>query len=252
MDSIFTNQELKLLLPTLIDGRMLRRYKRFLAAVELADGSLVTAHVPNTGTMATCWSPDAPAQLSHSDNPRRKLAWTLERVDMGAGWVGVHTGRVNAVIAEGIAEGRIPALTGYRGLRREVGFAPTGHPRGRLDIALTEGAAPDVWIEIKNVTLLDGSRLRFPDAVSERGRKHLSLLQVAVEQGKRSVMLYAVNRPEGECFAPAWSIDPAYAERLAAVAEAGVEVLAVRIRHTETRLEVGEGLPVDLTMPSLQ
>lgn len=239
-------------MPTLSDGRILRRYKRFLADVELADGSLVTAHVPNTGSMATCWSPGAPVQLSHSDNPRRKLAWTLERVDMGAGWVGVHTGRTNAVVAEGIAEGQIPALAGYRALTREVAFAPTGHPKGRLDIALTEGPAPDVLIEIKNVTLLDGSRLRFPDAVSERGRKHLSLLRAAVEQGKRSVMLYAVNRPEGERFAPAWSIDPAYAERLAAVVEAGVEVLAVRIRHTETHLEVGAELPVDLTMPNLQ
>jgi len=252
VDSIFTDQEFKLLLPTLIDGRILRRYKRFLADVELADGSLITAHVPNTGSMATCWSPGAPAQLSHSDNPRRKLTWTLERVDMGAGWVGVHTGRANAVMAEGIAAGRIPALAGYRALRREVEFAPTGHPKGRLDIALTEGRAPDVLIEVKNVTLLDGGRLRFPDAVSERGRKHLSLLRTAMEQGNRGVMLYAVNRPEGQCFAPAWSIDPAYAERLAAVAEAGVEVLAVRIRHTETHLEVGEELPMDLTMPSLQ
>ncbi|WP_133512166.1 DNA/RNA nuclease SfsA [Candidatus Thiosymbion oneisti] len=96
------------------------------------------------------------------------------------------------------------------------------------------------------------SRLRFPDAVSERGRKYLGLLQAAVELGNRGVMLYAVNRPEGQCFAPAWSIDPAYTERLTAAAEAGVEVLAVRIRHTETHLEVGEGLPVDLTMPNLQ
>jgi len=200
--------------------------------------------------MATCWTPGAPVQLSHSDDPRRKLAWTLERVDMGVGWVGVHTGRTNTVVAEGITEGRIPTLTGYQALRREVACAPTGHPKGRLDIALTEGPAPDVLIEIKNVTLLDSSWLRFPDAVSERGRKHLSLLQAAVEQGNRGVMLYAVNRPEGECFAPAGSIDPAYAERLAAVAEAGVEVLAVRIRHMQTRLEVGEELPVDLTLPN--
>jgi len=240
-------RDLKLLLPTLIDGRMLRRYKRFLADVEFADGSLVTAHVPNTGSMATCWSPGVPVQLSHSDNPRRKLAWTLERVDMGAGWVGVHTGRTNAVIAEGITEGRIATLAGYRELRREVEFAPAGHPKGRLDIALTEGPAQDVLLEVKNVTLLDGSYLRFPDAVSERGRKHLGLLQAAVEQGFRGIMLYAVNRPEGERFAPAWSIDSAYAECLAAVAKAGVGVLAVRIGHTKTCLKVAGQLPVDLT-----
>lgn len=197
--------------------------------------------------MATCWSPGAPVQLSYSDDPRRKLAWTLERVDMGAGWVGVHTGRTNAVIAEGLTQRRIPSLAGYQELRREVEFAPTGHPKGRIDIALAKGPAPDVLIEVKNVTLLDGNCLRFPDAVSERGRKHLGLLQVAVEQGRRGVMLYAVNRPEGERFAPAWAIDPTYAEGLAAAAKAGVEVLAVRIRHTETGLEVAERLPVDLT-----
>lgn len=219
--------------------------------MELADGALVTAHVPNTGSMATCWSPGALVQLSHSDNPRRKLAWTLERVDMGAGWVGVHTGRTNAVIAEGITAGRIATLVGYRGLRREVAFAPAGHPKGRLDIALTEGPGPDVLLEVKNVTLLDGSCLRFPDAVSERGRRHLGLLQAAVEQGTRGVMLYAVNRPEGERFAPAWSIDSAYAERLVVAAKADVEVFAVRIGHTETGLEVAEQLPVDLTIPKL-
>jgi len=200
--------------------------------------------------MSGCWSPGAPVQLSHSDNPRRKLAWTLERVDMGAGWVGVHTGRTNAVMAEGITGGRIPALGGgYGELRREVEFAPTGHPKGRLDIALAKGpgALPDAWIEVKNVTLLDDDCLRFPDAVTTRGRKHLGLLRAAVERGDRGVMLFAVNRPEGESFAPAWSIDPAYAECLAAVAKAGVEILAVRIRHTETGLEVAEGLPVDLT-----
>jgi len=95
------------LLPNLIDERILRRYKRFLADVELADGSIVTAHAPNTGNMATCWLPGYPVtrcavQLSHSDDPRRKLSWTLERMDVGAAWLGVHTGRTNAVIAEGM------------------------------------------------------------------------------------------------------------------------------------------------------
>ena len=104
-------------LPPLVDGRILRRYKRFLADIELADGAIVTAHVPNTGRMTRCWMPGAPVQLSHSDDPRRRLAWTLERVDMGQGWIGVHTGRPNAVLAEGIAAGRIPALAGV------VGFA---------------------------------------------------------------------------------------------------------------------------------
>jgi sugar fermentation stimulation protein A len=233
-------------LPPLTDGHILRRYKRFLADVELEDGSLVTAHVPNTGSMASCWETGVRVQLSYSDNPRRKLAWTLERVDMGKGWVGVHTGRTNPVMAEGISKGRIPSLDGYRRLRREVGFAPAGHAKGRLDIALSEGKAVDALVEVKNVTLLDGGFLRFPDAVSERARKHLGLLQVAVEQGRRGVILFALNRPEGECFAPAWSIDPAYGTRLVEVVDTGVEILAVRIRHTDTGIEAGESLPIDL------
>jgi len=196
--------------------------------------------------MSGCWEPGAPVQLSHSDNPRRKLAWTLERVDMGCGWVGVHTGRTNPVMAEGIESGRIPSLSGYRELRREVGFAPPGLPKGRLDIALREGPAADALVEVKNVTLLDGDSLRFPDAVSERGRKHLDLLLAAVEQGRRGVILFALNRPEGERFAPAWSIDPGYGERLVAVVNAGVEALAVRVRHTETGLEVADSLPLEL------
>ncbi len=233
-------------LPPLTDGRILRRYKRFLADVELADGSLVTAHCPNTGSMKGCWEEGAPVQLSRSDNPKRKLPWTLERVDMGAGWIGVNTGLVNTVMAEGIEAGRIPSLAGYGRLRREVTLELPGHPRSRLDIGLYEGGQPDALVEVKNVTLLDGGRLRFPDAVSERGRKHLDLLLALRERGQRAVMLYALNRPEGECFSPARDIDPAYTQRLQDVAAAGVEVLAVRVLHLGQGIKPGELGPVDL------
>ena len=201
---------------------------------------------PTRGVWPPAGSPGRRVQLSYSDNPRRKLVWTLERVDMGRGWVGVHTGRTNPVMAEAIAQGRIPGLCGYRELTREVGFAPRGHTKGRLDIALSDGPAADVLVEVKNVTLLDEDCLRFPDAVSVRGLKHLGLLHAAVEQGRRGVILFALNRPEGDRFAPAWSIDPAYGTCLVEVAGAGVEVLTVRVRHTDTGLEAGGGLPVDL------
>ena len=236
-------------LPPLFDGRILRRYKRFLADVELADGACVTAHVPNTGSMATCWEPGAPVQVSYSDNARRKLAWTLERVQMGAGWVGVHTGRTNPVIAEAIAGERVTRLLGYGRLQREVSYAPAGQQRGRIDLLLSAGSGADALVEVKNVTLLDGEHVRFPDSVSLRGRKHLDLLRTAVEEGYRGVILFAVNRPEGNCFAPAWGIDPAYAERLLDVVEAGVEALAVRIRHAADGMEAGECLPLYLDRP---
>jgi len=199
--------------------------------------------------MATCWVPGAPVQLSHSQDPRRKLAWTLERVDMGAGWVGVHTGRPNTVVAEGIAAGRIPSLSGYQELKREVVVALDGHPTGRLDLALRRGPGPDVLVEIKNCTLLDGDYLRFPDAVTLRGRKHLDLLAAGLARGYRAVMLFALNRPEGGRFAPAWAVDPAYGRRLAEVAALGVEVLAVRLWHTTDGVELGVEVPVDLLEP---
>jgi sugar fermentation stimulation protein A len=184
-------------------------------------------------------------QISLSSNPGRKLPWTLERVDMGAGWVGVNTARPNAVVAEAIAAGRVSGLTGYRELRREAPYAAAGH-RGRLDIRLSDGAQRDALVEVKNVTLPGGDLIRFPDAVSERGLKHLNLLLGAVEDGYRGVILFAVNRPEGRGFAPAWEIDPAYGRRLREVAAAGVEVVAVRIRHTAEGMEVEGRLPVEL------
>lgn len=242
-------------LPPLITGTILSRYKRFLADVELTDGSIVTAHCPNTGAMTSCWEPGAPVQLSHSDNPRRKLAWTLERVDMGGGWIGVNTARTNAVVEEALAAERVESLAGYQSLRREVRFSPPGHPPSRLDFLLAEGKRPDAYIEVKNVTLLDGDRpvccscntgtsavhggrLCFPDAVSERGRKHLDLLLEAVRMGHRGVILFALNRPEGRCFSPADEIDPAYGQRLREVMAAGVEALALRIRHTAKGMKV--------------
>ncbi len=233
-------------LPPLTSGRIINRYKRFLADVELEDGTLVTAHCPNTGTMKSCWQPGALVQLSFSDNPKRKLAWTLERVDMGSGWLGVNTHRTNGIIAEGIEQGLIPGLAGYEQLRREVKFELEDHPSARFDLLLTSGELPDAYVEVKNATLLDGDYIRFPDAVSVRGRKHLDLLLEAVRLGCRGVVLFAVNRPEGSCFAPAEAIDPGYAERLREVTAAGVEALAIRIRHTDQGMAVGEAVRIEL------
>lgn len=224
--------------------------------------------MPNTGTLMSCWTTGVPVQVSPAPDPRRKLRWTLERTDMGGGWIGVNTQRPNQVMAEGIEAGRIPPLAGYDRLRREVSYAAGPHS-GRVDIALDGGRASDLpdeglgdglapgsrngvadaLVEVKNVTLLDGDRLRFPDAKTERGRKHLALLAHAVRSGLRGVMLFALNRPEGECFAPAWDIDPAYGEALFAAADAGVELLAVRMRHLDDGIVAADLVPVDLEGP---
>jgi sugar fermentation stimulation protein A len=220
-------------LPPLTNGRILRRYKRFLADIELDTGEVITAHCPNTGSMLGCWRPGAPVQVSHSDNPRRKLAWTLERVDMGQGWVGVHTGRTNPVIEEAIREGRIDELKGYHCIRREVEFRH-GDEKSRFDFRLSQGDRADAWVEVKNVTLWQGAALGFPDAVTLRGRKHLEQLAQACRQGSRGVMVYALNRPEGDYFRTADEIDPEYGATLRRVVrEPGVEIVALRIEHGE-------------------
>jgi sugar fermentation stimulation protein A len=233
-------------LPLLTAGHIIRRYKRFLADVALADGRVVTAHCPNTGSMQGCWEQGAPVQLSYSENPRRKLAWTLERVDMGQGWIGVHTGRSNPVIEEALREGRVPALTGYPSIRREVLFAPAGFERSRFDLFLSGGRRADAWVEVKNVTLWQDDALTFPDAVTLRGRKHLMLLAEACRQGFRGVMVYALNRPEGHCFRPADEIDPVYGETLRQVVSQGVEILALRIEHRHDSMQVSGEVAVEL------
>lgn len=232
-------------LPPLVDGHILRRYKRFFADVELADGQRVVAHVPNTGRMTGCWAPGAPAQLSHSDNSRRKLAWTLERVDMGAGWVGVNTLRVNKVVAEGLESGKVVSLAGYKRLRREV--TPQEIPDGgRLDLLLEEGVVAPAYVEVKNTTMLADNALCFPDAVTERGRKHLLTLARLRQAGYRAVILFALNRPEGDFFRPADEVDPAYGRVLREVVAAGVEVIALRIRHGPRAMDAAEEVPVVL------
>ncbi len=231
-------------LPVLANGRMLRRYKRFLADVELDNGELVVAHVPNTGRMTGCWEPGAPVQLSWSDNPRRKLAWTLERVDMGRGWVGVNTQRANPVVEEALLRRQLPGLEAYKNIRREV----RSSQGSRLDFLLQQQGMPDVWLEVKNVTLPGKDCLCFPDALSARGRRHLRELADLRRQGHRAVILYALNRPEGRCFRPADDVDAEYGRLLREVLRQGVEALALRLVHTDTEIVAGECVDIDLLL----
>lgn len=225
-------------LPPLTTGILLRRYKRFLADVELPGIGLVTAHCPNTGSMTSCWKPGAPVLLSHSGNPKRKLPWTLECVDMGKGWIGINTSRVNRAIRAGVEDGAIQALNGYSVIHNEPRVAFNYHPPSRFDLLLEDESRRPCYVEIKNTTLLVGDTVMFPDAVTERGRKHLELLSHAVKRGFRSVILFAVNRPEGQWFEPAADIDREYAVTLERAIEIGVEVIVARLRHEANSLHV--------------
>jgi sugar fermentation stimulation protein A len=224
-------------------GRLIKRYKRFMADVELDDGEVVTAHCPNSGSMATCKDPGQPVRLLYVDSPKRKLKYTWELYHSGQGWVGINTQRPNALVAEAIEAGEVPELRGYGKLRREVKYGQNS----RVDILLEEEGEAPCFVEVKNCTLLapDG-RIRFPDAVTERGRKHLDELIQTVQEGNRAVMFFLVNREDGDGFGPADHIDPAYGRRLREAAEAGVELLAYRTRIGEEAMSLGEAAELDL------
>ncbi len=224
----------------LIEGTLVRRYKRFLADVELADGSVVTAHTPNTGSMMQCAVPGHAVLLSRADNPARKLPFTLELIRVNGHWVDTHTHRTNRVVEEALCEGRIAGFEGYD-VASEVRFGES-----RLDFMLRRGDEC-VFIEVKNVTLTDGGEVAcFPDAVTERGRRHLNDLLAAVHQGHRAVIFFLVQRGEARAFRPADHIDPAYGRTLRDVVARGVEVLACRSIVTPEENRVGERLPLVL------
>ncbi|HKJ89041.1 MAG TPA: DNA/RNA nuclease SfsA [Gammaproteobacteria bacterium] len=227
----------------LLEGTLIRRYKRFLADVELPDGAVVTAHCANSGSMATCKEPGRPVMLLPADSPKRKLKFTWELYHCGDGWVGVNTHRPNALVAEAIAAGDVPELAGYAGMRREVKYGRNS----RIDILLEDPERGPCHVEVKNCTLLAPDGLvRFPDAVTERGRKHLDELMELSANGGRAVMFFLVNRPDGAGFGPADHIDPAYGKRLREAAEAGVELLAYRTRATPEGIDLAGPEPIDL------
>lgn len=233
-------------LPPLTNGIILRRYKRFLADIELDNGALITAHCPNTGSMQGCWEPGAAVQLSESDNPKRKYRWTLERVDMGAGWIGVNTTRVNAIVKSFVNSNDIDRLKGYETIRSEPQYLAENFPRSRFDLLLSQKGRRDCYVEIKNTTLYRNQQIQFPDAKTDRGRKHLLLLQNAVKKGHRGVIVFAINRPEGKLFHVAKDIDPSYHQTLVESAEVGVELLAIRLNHLADSVVVGGEVPVSL------
>jgi sugar fermentation stimulation protein A len=233
-------------LPKLVHGNLLRRYKRFLADIELDSGELLVAHCPNTGSMDSCWEPGCRAAISHSNNPKRKLAWTLERTDVGHGWIGVNTHRVNAIVGEGLLAGRVPDLTNISQLIAEPRVGFEDHPRDRFDFLAQLADGSSCWVEIKNVTLLKGEQLRFPDARSERAVKHLRLLSRKRQNGDRAILILAINRSEGSYFVPADDIHPEYGEMLREASREGVEIQAFRIDHEETESNLGSSVPVHL------
>ncbi|MEM7306783.1 MAG: DNA/RNA nuclease SfsA [Planctomycetota bacterium] len=230
--------------PPLI-GRFLRRYKRFFTDVELPSGEVLTAHCPNTGSLLGCKEEGARVLLRDSHDDKRKLRYTWQAIEVDGTWVNVDTGLPNRVVFEAIQAKSLGPLRGYREAKREVKYGTNS----RIDVLLTDHRTrrgEKCYVEVKNTTLVDGRAGLFPDAVTERGRKHLGELTRVVEEGHRAVQLFFVSRSDVTTFRPADDIDPAYGEALREAAEAGVEVLAYRARVTEDELDVDRKLRLDL------
>ena len=213
----------------LIPATLIKRYKRFLADVRLDDGEEMTVHCANPGSMLGLNIPGARVFISDSHNPKRKLRHSLELIEADSTLVGVHTGRANGLAEEAIVGGVIAPLAGYGTLRREVKYGEAS----RVDFLLEDENRAPCYVEIKSVTLSRSPGLaEFPDSVSKRAAKHMDDLTREVKNGNRAMVLFVVQRGDGERFAPAMDIDPAYAKALQAARKAGVEILVYGCRVT--------------------
>ncbi len=231
--------------PELERGRLLRRYKRFLTDIELASGEQLTIHCPNTGSMLNCMREGGDVWFTRSNDPKRKLPGTWELSETPQGRLAcINTGRANALVEEALRAGVITELAGFDALRREVAY---GEERSRVDFYLEYAEGP-AYVEVKSVTLgyPDSAVAAFPDAVTQRGAKHLRELASLARQGVRAVQLYCVNLSGIEAVRPAQEIDDAYAQALRAAVRDGVEVLAYGTRVETTGIVIDRPLPVRL------
>ncbi len=231
---------------SLTEARLIRRYKRFLADVEFSDGEVVVVHCVNTGRMSGCSEVGSRVWLEPADEgSKRKLRWTWVLTETSSGEVvGVHTGFPNRFAAALFRADALKPLSGYTTVRTEVKMGDSS----RVDVFL-EGhpSQPNCWVEVKNVTMVTDNVALFPDAVTERGRKHLNELASCVQRGDRAAMLYVIQRTDGEVFRPADRIDPAYGETLRhVVRDCGVEAYALRTRPTPEGLHLQDLIPVEL------
>ncbi|ART63570.1 DNA/RNA nuclease SfsA [Kushneria marisflavi] len=219
-------------LPPLWSGVLIARYKRFLADIRLDDGRVITAHCPNTGSMRAVNVPGCRVWVSWHDNPKRRLPWTWELIELPDGaMASIHTGRANALVQEAIESGGILPLDREWALQREVRVEDS-----RLDFRLTPGSGEAVWLEVKQVTLKEEGCGYFPDSVSTRGRRHLEALMALRAGGDRAVLVFLVAHSGIDDVRPAAHLDPAYARTFEGACEAGVEVMMLGCEITPEKI----------------
>jgi sugar fermentation stimulation protein A len=226
----------------LIEGRLVKRYKRFFADVEMPGGEVVTAHCANTGAMTGIKEAGLRVWLSKSDNPKRKLKYSWELVEADNTLIGALPARANEIAEEAVAAGKIAELTGYASLRREVKYGENS----RIDLLLEDDNRPPCWVEVKNVHWMRAPGVaEFPDGVTSRGAKHLGELALKAEAGERAVQLFVVQRSDCQILRPAKDIDPTYTEALRDAARRGVEVLAYGCDVTEDAITLAHAMRVE-------
>lgn len=226
----------------LVRGTLIKRYKRFLADVQLETGETVTAHCANPGSMMGLKKPGLTVWLSHSDNPKRKLKYSWELTEIDGAMVGINTNHPNAIVAEAIEAGLIPTLDGYDRLRREVKYGKNS----RIDILLEGSGEQQTYVEVKNVHLCRTPGLaEFPDSVTARGAKHLVELSDMVHDGHRAVMVFLVQRTDCQRMALARDLDPNYGNSFDKAKKAGVEMIALGCRITVEQIMVSGPVLLD-------
>ena len=220
-------------------GTFLKRYKRFFADIQVGD-EVVVAHTANTGSMKTCLGDNWPVLMSFHDSPTRKLKYSFEMIHNGKTWIGINTSMTNRLAIEGIQNGTIKELQGYQTIKPEAKIG-----QSRIDILLSNGEAEQCYVEVKNVTLIDDKgHCIFPDAVTERGQKHLNELLELKKKGIRTVMLFIVQREDCSKFKMGQTIDPEYARLLKEVSDFGVEVLVYQCALSPEEIRVHKKLGI--------
>lgn len=224
----------------LVHGYLIKRYKRFLADIRLDDDSVITAHCTNSGSMKSCIEENAEVYLSPVNDPKRKTRFTWEMIKINGKWVGINTSNPNKLAYQAVIENKIKKLAGYTTIKAETTFEDS-----RFDLYM-ENMYEKCFVEIKNVTYKEGDYALFPDAVTERGTKHLNGLIRAKKQGYRAAMLYIIQRTDVKVFAPAKDIDPEYAKALKKAYKAGVEIIPVFAKVTPEEIKLTKEIPFEI------